>query len=806
MTKQSTKTKSEISYLDFKNEVLKDFQILCESREASILGRKEVLTGKAKFGIFGAGKELAQIAMAKVFKNGDWRSGYYRDQTFALATGMVTVPQLFAQLYSDPSPGADPHSGGRQMNAHFATRSIDENGDWLDLMAQKNTSPDLSPTAGQCPRAVGLSLASKLYRENESLSNKKGFSSKGNEVTFVTIGDASCAEGIFWESLNAAVVQQIPMAISVWDDGYGISVPTKYQIAKSSISEAIKGFKTTDRSNGIDIYTVKGWDYPELMQTYARAIDRCRRTHIPCLIHVQEVTQPQGHSTSGSHERYKSAERLKWEEEYDCKLKMRDWISKNGLASIEELDKIEQEAKESIAAQRKMAYETFLAPVRESLNGLVSVLTQVSAQSPRKDEIDSVIKALNAEREPLRRILGDAALKVLRITKSESVNSARINLIGWKDDFFKENYGSISSFLYNQTKHSALNVEEVKPIVSDSSSSLNGSEVLRNCFDAAFEKYPELIAFGEDLGKIGGVNQGMAGLQEKYGAVRIFDTGIREATIMGQGIGLALRGFKPIAEIQYLDYLAYGLQILTDDLATLHYRSNGIQISPMIIRTRGHRLEGIWHTGSPLGMILSALRGIYVLVPRNMVQAAGFYNTMLQSKDSALIIEVLNGYRLKEKLPENIAEYTLPLGVPEVILEGHDITLVTYGACVRIAEKAVEMCTAEGISVELIDVQSLLPFDKNKMILESLKKTNKIVFLDEDVPGGGTAFMMQKVIDEHEGFRYLDSKPKCVSANEHRAAYASDGDYFSKPNAETIFQSLYEMMNEYNPQSYPIYY
>jgi len=803
----STNNISELTYDDFKKQILNDYLLAWKSREVSLLGRKEVLSGKAKFGIFGAGKEVAQLAMAHAFKKGDWRSGYYRDQTFTFATGIGTISEFFAQLYADPRPEHDPHSMGRQMNSHWANRLIDENGEFISQTDQYNNAADMAPTASQMARAVGLGLASKLYRNTPELADWTDFSKNGNEVCFATIGDASCAEGIFWEAMNAMAVQQLPICVSVWDDGYGISVPTKFQIAKGSISEVLSGLRSSENEdNGIDIYIGYGWDYSGLINLYQQAIQKIRKTHRPALIHIKEVTQPQGHSTSGSHQRYKSEERLKWEKEMDCLVKMKEWIIENDLASEQELSDIEKEARTFVRETKQEVYSNFQEPIKKMVNELILIGNEIVKQSPLAGDIIKLLTELSGNKDPMRRDVFETANAILRLTHNEFGNGARVKLISWKDDNLKEHHQLYNSFLYNETSTSALKVNEVKAVYSDQSESLNGFQILNKNFDANFAKYPNLFAFGEDVGKIGGVNQTMSGMQEKYGINRVFDTGIREATIVGQAIGMAFRGLRPMAEIQYLDYLIYGLQPLTDDLASLHFRTGGRQIAPAIIRTRGHRLEGIWHTGSPLGMMLSTLRGMHICVPRNMVQAAGMYNTLLQANDPAIVIECLNGYRLKEKMPDNLNDFTVPLGIPEILNEGTDITLVTYGSLVRIAEVAVNELAKVGISVELIDVQTLLPFDINNIILNSAQKTNRLVLLDEDVPGGGTGFMMQQLIDKKDLYWQLDSKPIAISAKAHRGAYGSDGDYFGKPSKDEIFEKVYEIMNEFDPSQFPIFY
>lgn len=794
----------DLSFDDFKEQVIADYKLVCESREASLLGRKEVLTGKAKFGIFGDGKELAQAAVSRTFRNGDWRSGYYRDQTMMFAAGVATVEQFFAQLYANPNLEEEPFSGGRQMNAHFATRYLDAYGDWTDQTAQFNTAADASPTASQFARAVGLGLASKIYRENE-VDGADSFSKNGSEVTFVTIGDASTSEGLFWEAVNAAGVLRIPLAICIWDDGYGISVPKEYQTTKGSISEVLEGFRTNEEGKGIDIYTAKGWDYPALVEMFEDGVAQIRETHRPAIFHVTEVTQPQGHSTSGSHERYKSEERLNWEQAYDCNKQFRAWILENAIATEADLDAIEAEAKETVKEAQKAAWKSFLSPIKEQLATLQSILSELSQETAETAAIEAIVNNLNTLRDPLRRDLVTSAKEALRVTRHEQL-SAHGSLTAFRDELLAINADNYNSHLHSQSDSAALNIEAIPAEYDSDAPQLNGFEILNKCFDAILERDSRVFAFGEDLGKIGDVNQAFAGLQEKYGVNRVFDTGIREATIMGQGIGMAMRGLRPIAEIQYLDYLIYGLQPLTDDLATLQYRTRGGQKAPLIVRTRGHRLEGIWHTGSPIGMIINSLRGMHVLVPRNMTQAAGFYNTLLASDEPALVIECLNGYRLKEPLPNNIDSFKVALGQPETLQEGDDVTLVTYGSCVRVAEQAIEQLEEVGISVELIDVQSLLPFDVDHHIVESLKKTNKVVFLDEDVPGGASAYMMQQVLDLQNGYFQLDAKPVCISAKPHRSSYGSDGDYFSKPNADDVFETIYTMMHNYDPASYPLFF
>jgi 2-oxoisovalerate dehydrogenase E1 component len=787
-----------------KAEVLNDYRIACESRQVSLLGRREVLTGKAKFGIFGDGKEVPQLAMAKVFRDGDWRSGYYRDQTFMFAAGMMTLEEFFAQLYGDTDLNANPSNGGRLMNNHFATRSLNEKGEWKKLTAQKNSSPDISPTAGQMPRLLGLALASKVFRNNSELNGLENFSKNGNEVAFGTIGDASTSEGHFFETINAAGVLQVPLAISIWDDGWGISVSKKYQTTKQNISEILKGFEKDENNPGYLIYREKGWDYPALCRIYREGIDICRKDHIPVIFHITGLTQPQGHSTSGSHERYKTKEQLATEKEYDCILKMREWMISAHIASSDELDKIEKNAIERAKEARNNAWTNYLEPIKAEREHLVKAVTTSHCPCKKQQRIDKVVDDLKKISEPIRKDIIASGKKILRdvCTNCDIKKPMKADLFFWFEQQMKLNFDRYSSHLYSESGQSALKVDGISPVFNDNSPIVTGREVLLANFDHIFKSDPLTMIFGEDVGKIGGVNQTLEGLQAKYGEIRIADTGIREATIIGQGLGLAMRGLRPIAEIQYFDYLLYGLQVLSDDLATLQYRTRGGQKAPLIISTRGHRLEGIWHSGSPLSMVINSIKGVYVLVPRNMTQAAGFYNTMLASDDPALIIEPLNGYRLKEKLPDNAGLYRIPIGVPEVLAEGSDITIVTYGSCVKIAQEAVAQLRDFKISVELIDVQSLLPFDRHHSILNSLKKTNKIIFFDEDVPGGATAYMMQNVLEEQGGFQYLDTQPRTLTANNHRPAYSTDGDYFSNPNAEDVFELCYEMMLEYKPGKY----
>lgn len=784
-------------------EILTDYRLVCESREASLLGRKEVFMGKAKFGIFGDGKELAQLAMAKVFRNGDFRAGYYRDQTFMFAIGQLTLQQYFAQLYAHTDVKADPSSAGRLMNGHFSTRLLDETGLWKDLTLEKHSSSDISPTAGQMPRLLGLAYASKLYKHNKELKSLTGFSKEGHEIAFGTIGNASTSEGIFLETINAAGVLQVPMLLSVWDDDYGISVPNEYHTTKGSISEALSGFQRDEYSNGFELFTVNGWDYKALLQTYRTAESICRREHVPVVVHVQQMTQPQGHSTSGSHERYKTKERLAWEEEYDCIVQFRKWIIEEEIAASDELDAIESEAKKTARAYRAMAWTAFNESIKEELDGAIHAIDQ-AFEATKKKKIGYLKKELTETINPIRSDSYKAVKKALRILRDCPVPDKSL-LLEWLKKADEKNYDRFNSYLYSHSPENIGSVEEVLPRY-DNEKMVDGREVLQACFDAALASDPRVVAFGEDVGKIGDVNQAFAGLQAKYGELRVTDTGIRESTIIGQGIGLALRGLKPIAEIQYLDYLIYAIQVLSDDLATLQYRTKGGQKAPLIVRTRGHRLEGVWHSGSPMGMILHSLRGIHVLVPRNMTQAARFYNTLFRSDEPALVVECLNGYRLKEKLPTNIGETTLAPGKVEVIKAGNDITVVTYGAMCRIVMDAAMQLEDIGISCEVVDVQSLLPFDLNGDIAESVKKTSRLVIADEDVPGGASAFILHKVIEEQKAYYYLDAPPVTVTAKEHRPAYASDGDYFSKPNVDEIFDAVYAIMSEANPNRFPDLY
>ncbi len=795
----------EISFETFRQELLSDYRLACESREASLLGRREVLTGKAKFGIFGDGKELAQIAMAKVFRKGDFRSGYYRDQTFMMAIGEMSIEQMFAGLYGHSDLIYEPSSAGRQMSGHYATRSLNEDGSWKNLMQQKNSSADVSCTASQMPRLLGLAQASKIYRGHKDLWNWTSFSNRGNEIAFGTIGDASTSEGLFFETINAAGVLQVPMIISVWDDGYGISVPSKYQTTKESISEILSGFQRNEETKGYEILRVKGWDYPSLIETYQRAERITRKEHVPCLIHVEELTQPQGHSTSGSHERYKSKERLEWELEFDPIKKMEEWMIETGIATEDMISSISNNAKKTVRLAKSEAWKAFTSPIKEEQRILLSLLKDLSTKSPNKVSIQKLVDDLNQNNEPLRRDVLHAARKSLRYVRGEK-NLAKNALNSWLNNELKLNNNRYTSHLYSESEFASSKIQEVLPEYDDTFKEVDARVVLRENFDTIFMNNPEVLVFGEDTGAIGDVNQGLEGLQDKYGKLRVADTGIREATILGQGIGLALRGLRPIAEIQYLDYLIYALQIMSDDLATLHYRTKGGQKAPLIVRTRGHRLEGIWHSGSPLGLLVNSLRGMNILVPRNMTKAAGFYNTMLQSDEPALIIECLNGYRLKEKLPSNLGVFCTPVGKVEITRQGKDVTVVTYGSTWRIVMEAAQELEELDISVEVIDVQSLLPFDTNHEIVDSIAKTNRVVFVDEDLPSGGTAYMMNKVLEEQKAYYHLDCLPITITAKPNRPAYGSDGDYFSKPNVDDICEGVYQMMREGNPGKYASIY
>jgi pyruvate/2-oxoglutarate/acetoin dehydrogenase E1 component/TPP-dependent pyruvate/acetoin dehydrogenase alpha subunit len=793
--------KNNLSFEDFKTEVIADYKLAIESRECSLLGRREVLTGKAKFGIFGDGKEVPQLAMAKAFLKGDWRSGYYRDQTFMMAIGALTKEQFFAGLYANTDLDLEPMSAGRQMGGHFVTHSLNANGSWKDLTKQYNSSADISPTAGQMPRLLGLAQASKIFRNVKGI-NTTNFSTNGNEVAWGTIGNASTSEGLFFETINAAGVLQVPMVISIWDDEYGISVHAKHQTTKENISEILKGFQRDKDSKGYEILRVKGWDYANLIETYQEAAAIAREEHVPVLIHVLELTQPQGHSTSGSHERYKNQERLDWEAKHDCNLKMREWIIESGIATNESLIEIERAVKREVREAKKNAWNTFLKPIKKELDEFLSILKQVETKSSNGVFISKIKEGLESFTEPTRKDILSNARKALRYTIGESFPEKQ-QLSNWINDYIIKIQSKFSSHLYSETERSNIRVKEVKPSYDDDAIQVDGRIIIRDNFDAIFSNYPEALVFGEDTGNIGDVNQGLEGLQEKYGELRVADTGIREATIIGQGVGMALRGLRPIAEIQYLDYILYAIQIISDDIATTHYRTKGKQKCPIIIRTRGHRLEGIWHSGSQLGGIINLVRGIHVLVPRNMTKAAGFYNTLLQGDDPAIVIECLNGYRLKEKLPNNLSAVKTPIGVVEIVKEGTDITLVSYGSTLRIVEQTAKELLAVGIDAEVIDVQSLLPFDLNHDIVKSVERTNRVMIIDEDVPGGASAYILNEILNTQNAYQYLDSAPKTLTAKAHRPAYGNDGDYFSKPSAEDIFEAVYDVMYELNPTDFP---
>jgi len=788
---------SKISFDDFREIILNDYKIAVQSRFVSLFGRKEVLTGKAKFGIFGDGKEIAQIALAKVFKPGDWRSGYYRDQTFAFASGISNIYHFFSQLYANPDLEADISSGGRQMNCHFSTQLLDSDGKWVDQTAQKNSVSDISTTGGQMSRVLGLGLASKLYRQNDRLDYLTFFSNKGNEVVFCTVGNASTSEGVFWETVNAVAVKQIPVVISIWDDGYGISVPNEVQTAKADISEALRGFQRDGGGNGLEIFKVRGWDYPALCEVYEQAAKFARDEHVPCIVHVTEMTQPQGHSTSGSHERYKSAERLEWENAYDCNVKMREWMLQSGIAKEEELATLEKEARDFVRQEQRRAWADYHKTIQTDLDEAISLLSAVD-----HTEVDIPLKTLQSLAEPsLKEIYSNVrrAIRDLRM----SASSSKDELLTWYERKKKENYQRYNDKLFTDTAESPLKQEIIPPSYDDEATVVDGREVLNACFDANFARDERIVAFGEDVGKIGDVNQGFAGLQHKFGELRIFDTGIRESAIIGKGLGLAVRGLRPIAEIQYLDYLIYAMPVLSDDLASLSYRTKGTQKSPVIIRTRGHRLEGIWHSGSPMSVLLGGLRGIHICVPRNMTQAAGMYNTLLRADEPALVVECLNGYRLKEKMPSNVGEFTVPIGVAERIREGNDITVVSYGATLRIVQEAAIELEKLGISLEIIDAQCLQPFDQTQISAASLAKTNKLLVVDEDMPGGASAFILQEILENQKGYFLLDGQPRTLSAKAHRPPYGSDGDYFTKPSVDDVIELAYEMMSDYNRQKYP---
>lgn len=796
---------SEISYDDFKQLVLSDYKIAVESRQASLLGRKEALTGRAKFGIFGDGKEVAQLAMAKAFKKGDWRAGYYRDQTFAFATGISTVTEFFAQLYAHPDVNQEPSSAGRQMNSHFATRSINEDGSWKNLVDMKNSSADISTTGGQMARLIGLAWASKLYRENKGLADMGSFSVNGNEVAFGTIGNGSTSEGIFFEVINAAGVMQVPMAVSIWDDGYAISVPSKYQTTKEDISEVLKGFQRDETAEGFEIFKVPGWDYPGLCETYEKAANFCRTEHVPVLIHVTELTQPQGHSTSGSHERYKSKDRLKWEQEFDCLGKMRLWMIDSAISTAEELNELEDQAKKYVRECQRKALGNLQQEIEAERNRTVGFIQALVPGSAFGKQIGELVNLVNSAADLGRKDIVSTVRKVLLLTVGENT-PARKTLLELYQQETDENIARYDSRQFSNTPESPLYVPVQHPVYDENSKLIDGREILNACFSANFIRDPRIIAFGEDVGAIGDVNQGFAGLQEKFGVLRVTDTGIRESTIIGQGIGLALRGLRPIAEIQYIDYLPYAMNVLIDDLTTMSYRTFGGQIAPVIVRTRGHRLEGIWHSGSPMGMIINALRGMHICVPRNMTQAAGMYNTLLRGNEPALVIECLNGYRLKEKLPANAGDFTVPLGKAEIIKEGMDLTIISYGSTLRLVQQAATELDKMGISVEIIDPQTLYPFDLDRLCTASVKKTNKLLVVDEDVPGGASAYILQQVVEKQNAYYYLDSQPRTLTAKGHRPPYGSDGDYFSKPSVDDMIETVYEMMGESKPEQFPKIY
>jgi pyruvate/2-oxoglutarate/acetoin dehydrogenase E1 component/TPP-dependent pyruvate/acetoin dehydrogenase alpha subunit len=798
----NSKTNDSLTFEDFKKEVLTDYKIAVTSRECSLLGRREVLTGKAKFGIFGDGKEVPQLAWAKAFKNGDWRSGYYRDQTFMMAIGQLTIQEFFAGLYGHTAIDADPMSAGRQMGGHFSTHSLQENGTWKNLTTQKNSSPDISPTAGQMPRLLGLAQASKIYRNIKAADSTSNFSINGNEVAWGTIGNASTSEGLFWETINAAGVLQVPMVMSVWDDEYGISVHAKHQTTKENISEILKGFQRTNEEKGYEIIRVNGWDYAALIDVYKKASKIARDEHVPVLIHVQQLTQPQGHSTSGSHERYKSSDRLAWEVTYDCNSQMRLWIIANEMATSDELSKMENTIKKEVRNAKKSAWKAFLEPQQREQQEAITLLGNLAESSPNKVFIEKLKTDLAAEKEPLRRMIAIATRKALRLVLGENSSEKR-QLQDWIENYFELIQPKYSAHLYSEAKVNAKTVAEVLPTYNEDSVDVDARLVLRDNFDAIFDKHQNTLIFGEDSGAIGDVNQGLEGMQLKYGELRVADVGIREATILGQGIGMALRGLRPIAEIQYLDYILYCLQIMSDDLATIQYRTKGKQKAPLIVRTRGHRLEGIWHSGSQMGALIHLLRGMYILVPRSMTKAAGFYNTLLETDEPALVIECLNGYRLKEKMPTNMGEFRTPIGVVETVKEGTDITLVSYGSTLRIVEEAAKELSHVGIEAEVIDIQCLLPLDLNKDLVKSIAKTNRVLVIDEDVPGGASTYILQNILDEQDGYKHLDSKPQTLAAQPHRPAYGTDGDYFSKPSVEDVFEKVYEMMHEVDPTNFP---
>ncbi|WP_425075691.1 alpha-ketoacid dehydrogenase subunit alpha/beta [Psychroserpens sp. S379A] len=797
----NSNTKTDLTFEDFKTQVLNDYKIAVTSRECSLLGRREVLTGKAKFGIFGDGKEIPQLAWAKVFKNGDFRSGYYRDQTFMMAIGQLSIEQFFAGLYANTDISQEPMSAGRQMGGHFGTHSLDENGNWKDLTSQKNSSADISPTAGQMPRLLGLAQASKIYRNVDGI-NTSNFSNKGNEIAWGTIGNASTSEGLFFETINAAGVLQVPMVINIWDDEYGISVHAKHQTTKENISEILKGLQRDEDHKGYEILRVNGWDYPALIETYQKAEYIAREEHVPVMIHVLELTQPQGHSTSGSHERYKSKDRLAWEAEFDCIAQMKSWMISNNIANQEELDALDKSIKKEVRDGKKAAWNNYLKPIVTEHREAITLLSELAESSSNKVFINKIVNDLKDIAEPIRKDIASAVRKALRYVVSET-SSEKENTQQWINNYLTTIQPKYSSHLHSASDKAATHIDEVLPTYDHDAQEVDGRVIIRDNFDAIFNNYPEALVFGEDAGNIGDVNQGLEGLQEKYGELRVADAGIREATILGQGIGMAMRGLRPIAEIQYLDYILYALQIMSDDLATLQYRTKGRQKAPLIVRTRGHRLEGIWHSGSQLGGVINLIRGIHVLVPRNMTKAAGFYNTLLEADEPALIIECLNGYRLKEKMPNNIGEFKTPIGVVETVKEGTDITLVSYGSTLRIVEQTAKELLEVGIDAEVIDIQSLLPFDINHDIVKSVAKTNRLMIIDEDVPGGASAYILNEILNTQNAFQHLDSQPKTLTAQPHRPAYGTDGDYFSKPSAEDIFEAVYDVMHEVNPTDYP---
>lgn len=796
-------SKKDLSFEDFKAEVLNDYVVAVTSRECSLLGRREVLTGKAKFGIFGDGKEIPQLAWAKAFQKGDWRSGYYRDQTFMMALDLLSIEDFFAGLYAHTSLEHEPMSGGRQMGGHFATHSLDDQGNFKALKDQYNSSSDISPTAGQMPRLLGLAQASSVYRSLDNLGHLNHLSDSGNEVAWGSIGNASTSEGLFWETVNAGGVMQVPMVISVWDDEYGISVHAKYQTTKENISSILSGFQREKKLNGYEIIKVNGWDYPALVAAYHKAAELARNEHVPVLIHVQELTQPQGHSTSGSHERYKGPERLQWEREHDCNLKMRQWILEQNFATDEELIDLETDIKKKVRQGKNKAWQAYLQPHLQERDTLLTLATPLAQRSTDEQAYTTLITNLKSNREPLRRDIISTSRQIQWLLKQDN-SPEKTALNKWHKHYVAQVDPLYSEHLYSEQPNKAINIKAIAPEYDDNAELTDGRVVLRENFKEIFQNHPEVLIFGEDSGKIGDVNQGLEGMQEAFGAVRVSDTGIREATILGQGIGMAMRGLRPIAEIQYLDYVLYCLQTMSDDLATLRYRSCGKQKAPLIVRTRGHRLEGIWHSGSPMGGLIHLLRGMYILVPRNMTQAAGFYNTLLQSDEPALVIESLNGYRLKEKLPTNLGTYRTPIGVVETLKPGKDLTVVSYGSTLRIVEEAaLKLEENTGISAEVIDVQSLLPLDINQDIVKSVARTNRLLIVDEDVPGGASAYILEEILVRQNAYQHLDSAPNVLTAKAHRPAYGTDGDYFSKPSFEDIYERMYAIMHEANPKLYP---